>query len=42
MLKELLKAIGGVVLAGGILASVTYAIFRRLGETWLDAKFEER
>ena len=42
MLKELLKAIGGVVLTGGILASIAYVIFRRLGEMWLDAKFEER
>ena len=42
MLEEVLKAIGVVVLAGGGLVGIAYAIFKRLGERWLDAKFEER
>lgn len=41
-LEEALKAIGLVVVAGGGLTAMVYAIFKRFGEKWLDAKFEER
>ena len=42
MLDELLRAIELVVVAGGGLVGIAYAMFKRLGEKWLDAKFDER
>ena len=42
MVEQLLQGIGLVVVACGGLASIAYAIFKRFGERWLDAKFEER
>jgi hypothetical protein len=39
---ELFKAIGLVAGVGGGIAAISYAIFKRFGEKWLDAKFEER
>jgi hypothetical protein len=38
----LVAAIGTIVVAGGGLAAITYALFRFLGERWLTAKFDER
>lgn len=42
MLEELLKAIGLLVVAAGGLTAIAYAIFKNLGEKWLDARFDER
>jgi hypothetical protein len=39
---NILTAIGAVVGIGGSVAGVAYALFRFLGERWLNAKFEER
>jgi hypothetical protein len=41
-LQNILAALGGLVVGGGILGTVVYTIFKILGEKWLNAKFEER
>lgn len=41
-LMHVFTAIGAVVAAGGGLSLIAYAIFRFLGERWLNNKFEER
>jgi hypothetical protein len=41
-LDTLLKTLGALVAAGGGLVAIAYAIFRKFGEKWLDARFEER
>lgn len=41
-LDQLLKAVGGIVLAGGGLSLIVYQAFKHLAAKWLDARFEER
>lgn len=41
-LNQLLKVIGGIVLAGGGLSLIIYQAFKYLAAKWLDARFEER
>jgi hypothetical protein len=41
-LDQLLKVIGGIVLAGGGLSLIVYQAFKHLAAKWLDARFEER
>jgi hypothetical protein len=40
--SSIMTAIGSVVVIGGGGAAVAFALFRFLGEKWLNAKFEER
>jgi hypothetical protein len=42
MIEDIFKLVGLVVVAGGGLAGIAFAIFRVLGEKWLDNKFQER
>lgn len=42
MLESFSRAIGALVVAGGVPALAAYALFRFLGEKWLSTKFEEK
>lgn len=42
ILGPILTAIGSLVVAGGGLAAIAYALFRIFSEKWLTTKFEER
>ena len=42
MVEELLKGIGLITVASGGIGTITYLIFKRFSEKWLDNKFEER
>jgi hypothetical protein len=42
IIGPVLAALGAIIVAGGGLAFIAYAIFKYLGQKWLDAKFEER
>lgn len=41
-IDELFKAIGAIAATGGGVVAISYAVFKKFGEKWLDTKFEER
>lgn len=40
--SELLQAVGLLTAVGGGVVAIAYGVFKRFGEKWLDARFEER
>lgn len=41
-LQEVLALFGGVGVVAGALVAIAYGIFKKFGEKWLDARFDER
>src|SRR3981189_966761 len=42
LITRMLAAIGGVLIAGGVLTTAAFGLFRLFGEKWLSARFDQQ